>query len=116
MKTTKKDFKRFCSEFLRWVELFGLKDYRLLFHHKQLEDSFAEIHRDDPGKIVDIYFSKEIPEISVSGYISPEHHAKHEAIHLLLSRLGYLADRRYLNYADVKEEQERIVRILEKIL
>jgi len=116
MKTTKKDFKCFEKEFLKWINVLGLKDWRVLFYHRPLEDSFAVIHRDNVGKIANVYFSSEIPETAREGYICPEHHAKHEAVHLLLSRLGYLAERRYINYSDISEEMERLVRILEKVL
>jgi hypothetical protein len=113
-KTTRKDFEIFKKEFLRWVDKFGLKGYRLLFHHEPLDDNYAEILTSEESKTAIISLNSKPSKNAY--YYKPQVHAKHEAIHLFLSRFQNLAGSRYLQSDDITEEVEKLVRILEKIL
>ncbi len=116
MKTSKKDFARFKKEFLRWVGIFGLKDYRLVFRHLELKDDFASININEEGKLAIVKLATGFEKESDDGWVSPEHHARHEAIHLLLNRFDYLARARVCSQSEITEENETITRILEKVL
>ena len=115
MTTTKKDFERFKTEFLKWVDRFGLKGYRVNFRHKKLE-SFAEIDINETAKATVVSFTTHIDEDCKFEFSTPEANAKHEAIHLLLYRLEYLGKCRHTQSDEFNEEAEKLVRILEKVL
>jgi hypothetical protein len=118
MKTSKKDFERFKKEFMRWVEIFGLKGYNLRFWHNKLDDRYAQIGGDEKGKQADISYNTELYSdvVNSKNYATPKHCGKHEAIHLLLNRLVQLAYNREIRFAEIDEEAEKLVRILEKVL
>ena len=117
MKTTKTQFKRFKTEFLWWVEQFGLKEYEIMFYHADLcstKKNYADLFVSDEGKLAEVRFSTIVP-----GSIEPTHAedcAKHEAIHLLLRKLSWIAACRCLNDGEIQNENEAITRRLEKVL
>ena len=114
MKTTKKDFDTFKKEFVRWQHLFGLSQYRVVFHHAVLEGRHAEITVNECGKIAVVSLSRDTCDDAV--FVPAKTNARHEAIHLLLSRLSWLAGCRYLAESDLDEEEEGIVRRVESVL
>jgi hypothetical protein len=116
MKTGKIDFDKFTKAFLSWIDRFGLKGYQIIFHHKKLDHSYAEIKVDHEGKLAEVYFCTEWDDEESDAYKGPNGSAKHEAIHLLLSRLEYIARSRFIMVDDIREETESLVRILEKVL
>ncbi len=111
-KTSKRDFDKFKAEFLHWVDEFGLVGYRLIFDHTPTKDSHADIIIDEEGKLAVICLSS----ILNPDFCGAEEHAKHEALHLLLSRLEYLGGLRYARDGEIKEESEKLIRILQKLL
>lgn len=116
MKITTKQFDEFKKCFLKYYEKFGLQEYRILFQHKQLSSSVAEIVVYEAGKVATVYLTVELPEETSYYFISPEIHAKHEAIHLLIMKLSYLAECRYVQPEEVDTESEALVRRLEKLI
>ena len=113
MKTTKRQFERFKKEFNKWISKFGLFDYQVEFFHADLEEnSFAKINATPDSCIVSVWFNKNLP--LCPKYHSPESSGKHEAIHLLLARLSILTSDEVTERVLI--ENERIVRILEKLL
>ena len=116
MKTSKAYFEKFIAEFLRWRDLFGLTQYRVDFFHEKLDGNYAEISASEMEKAVRISLTTEISKDSAKVDDGPEKHAKHEAIHLLLHRLRWLGDCRYIESTDLNEEWEAIVVRLEKVL
>jgi hypothetical protein len=115
-KTTKQEFNRFKKAFLYWQERLNRIDYDARFYHRKLDECYAQIETDHMGRCADVSLCSEFPEDVGAGYKGPEGEAKHEAIHLLLQRLEWLATSRYVMPADIKEEVESLVRILENIL
>jgi len=111
MKTTKKQFEQFQAEFLKWVDKFGLKQYKIYFDHAKLNDNYAEIHTEQIAKHARVKMCKDADDS-----FDPASSAKHEAIHLLLAKLSYMAECRFLSNSEVSDEEESIVRILEKVL
>ena len=90
--------------------------YRIDFFHEKLNHNYAEISAHEMEKAVRISLTTEISKDSAKVDDGPEKHAKHEAIHLLLHRLRWLGDCRYIESTDLNEEWEAIVVRLEKVL
>ena len=114
MKTSKAYFERFKTEFLRWRDLLGLTQYRIVFHHIKMEDHYAGLKINEKGKLAEVSLCTVINNLAVDD--GPEAHAKHEAIHLLIHRLGWLGGCRYITDDDLEEECEAVVTRLEKVL
>lgn len=111
MKTSKAYFNRFVKEFIRRQELLGLTQYRTLFSYENIgKKNAAQIRTNFMAKTADVYLNTE--KRSSEG---PEADAKHEALHLLLSRLCILAEERHIMDTDIPEEEEAIVQRLEKV-
>ena len=110
-KTTKKDFKEFQKEFMKYVELFGLKGYSVFFGREEINGGHAEIRVNIRDRVATVVLSTEKHE---KHFQTMRDCAKHEALHLLIARLEDLAKRRYVTPGDINEECEGIVEILEK--
>lgn len=109
-------FKRFCASFKEWQAKFGLMQYDVFFHHKPLADNYAEVTIKELAKVVSVSLMTELEGKSIEVDPGPESHAKHEVLHLLLHRLVWLGQSRYLENNDLDEEWEALVRRLEKVL
>ena len=114
MKTSKAYFEKFKAEFLKWQKELGLMQYRVVFYHKPLDDDYASITILESGKLASIILNTIIKEPKNDP--GPEAHARHEVLHLLLSRLSWLGECRYIETCDLEEEEEAIVVRLEKVL
>jgi hypothetical protein len=113
-KINQSEFRRFKTEFLRWVKIFGLTNYRIDYSIENLENNFAEIHINEEGKVALVILSKELKnKRTIDNFRGTEHHARHEAIHLLIHRLLDLARARYINPMELEEEDESLVRKIE---
>ena len=115
-KTTEEQFNRFKKEFNNWIEKFGLKGYRVYFCHKILDNSYAEAKVNETGKVATITYGLEMDKIDHEHSGGPESDAKHEALHLLLHRIGFLGEQRWTASDEIHDEAEKLVTILEKIL
>ena len=114
-KTTKKEYDSFRREFLRLIDLLGLTRYTILFTHSKDNANFSTLTVDEPNKKAVVNFTTTLnPEDLVE--FDPKDHGRHEAIHLLLWRLAWLASLRYVRREEIDEEEESIVRLLTKIL
>jgi len=114
MKTSKASFNRFKAEFLRWVGIFGLKGYRIYFHHKDI-DALAQLEVSESNKIATASMATEISPVDKESF-SPEGSAKHEAVHLLLNKLRHIGSCRYISEEELMDEWERLAIILERAL
>ena len=112
MKVPKSHFNRFKKECLRWQEKLGLTCYRAYFEQKDLPGNYAEIKGNEPGGVALLLLCTKRDQ----DYGDPEQHAKHEVIHLLLHRLVWLAQQRYVTEDEIHREWEALVRRLEKVL
>lgn len=116
MKVSKAYYNRFKKAFLYWQEKFGLTQYDVAFFHQYVKDSYSQIIIREMGKVADVYLTTELEGNNLKADDGPESHAKHEAIHLLLYRLVWLGQSRYIENNDLDEEWEALVRRLEKVL
>ena len=114
-KTTKKDFERFVSSFKRYQKQFGIDYYDVEFAHVKLDGDHARIYINEHNQCAVIHFNS-ITGDDMLAIKSIDGIARHEALHLLLSRYTDLAEKRYLRKGELCDEEERIVRTLTNCL
>lgn len=115
MKLDKKYFETFKAEFLKWIDILGLKKYSLYFEFAKLEeDRWAEISVNELGKVAEIRINSEVPD-EWKRDLNPKSSARHECFHLLLARLAALSRCRFLQEHFLEEEEEAVVVTLENL-
>jgi hypothetical protein len=116
--TTPEHFAVFKEEFLRWVDIFGLKGWEIIFEHKDPpEASRAYIGYTVTGRCATVFLSPEWENFSeppTNQMVKKS--AFHEACELLLARLYMLSMERYVQKDEIKEEIHAIIRTLENVL
>jgi len=115
MRTTKKQFEIFKKEFKRIQKLLGLTEWKVYFRHTELDGLFASINMDVEGMAATVAMTLRLDEDSKKEF-SPKASGKHEALHLLHGKFAEYARRRYVTPDDIYEEQEALVRRLEKVI
>lgn len=107
-------FNKFCNSFLKYVEVYGLQNWRILFRCADTDGANARIVYDYGTmsavvSLSDSYDDSEFPEFDVV------YGGKHEATHLMLSDfIRTLKDPNAT--ADQKEDaEERIVILLSRL-
>lgn len=92
--------------------MFSLGEYTVTFEKKKLTDCYAKINAEAEGCIATVTVSdmKEWTDDMVDLV------AKHECIHLLLTRLTEIGSRRFTSQEEIDAENERVACILEKLL
>ena len=114
-KTTKKQFRQFVKACQHYQKKLGLLGWKLYFEHTQTPDCFAQIAIDHDGRVCTVKMASEVPPQNWQD-VKPRCQAKHEMIHLLLSRLQHLARSRYTLESEIEEEWEAVTRVLEKLI
>ncbi|MHB1000466.1 MAG: hypothetical protein ACYC27_14600 [Armatimonadota bacterium] len=116
-ETTADQFLLFQKEFNRWVEIFGLKQWEVIFTNKPDDDGRAGVDWEIPSYIVKvnlstIWYGYDDPvsddEIRISAF--------HEACELLLAPIHACMSRRYLMKHEVEEELHVLIRTLENTM
>ena len=115
MKVPKRDFVAFKNEFLLWQGRFGLTQYEIYFKFETLKKNQGEIVITEMGKSVTVFLTNEIEKNNYE-HFNPKDIGKHECIHLLLHRMKWLGEQRYIETNDLDEEWEALVRRIEKVL
>ena len=110
MKTTPEQFEQFKAEFGKYQCLFGLTDFRIVFIHEPVKDSYADINIGD--HIATVRFTSEFDDGAKEGFDAAAH-GRHEAIHLLLWRLYSMAGQRHIMVHEIEDEWESLVRRIE---
>ena len=110
-KTTAEDFEYFKAECRRWLDFFGIKNYRVFYSHEPVEDGFAECAWSTPGRVVKMKLNPEWAEAPVDNP-SLSRTAFHEICELLLSELTEMAQQWVCN-AEVNRTSHQIIRTLE---
>ena len=110
-----KDFRAFKEEFERYRKLLGLTGWQVFFEYKPLGDKFAQIKYVLGDGCVIVTLNSEVPS-SLSDHKNIKRDAKHEAIHLLLSRLVWYANQRCVTQEGLDEAEEEIVVKLEGLI
>jgi len=111
MKTGKKQFREFEESLRTWLGLLGCSEYDLCVEHAEADGAIASTSLNVPGCCGTVKFCKEAgedPEPAATGL--------HEALHVLFARLLWMAEERFVSGDALRQEEERIVRILERQL
>jgi len=113
MKTTESDFDRFKHECIRLQKEWGLLEYALYFSHNTPSDAYATCAVDEEGCTARLSLTEEFttPDPPMIEML-----AKHEMLHLLVSRLEWVGSCRWVNDSEMEAEVERLVVKLEKLL
>lgn len=110
------DFITFKEEFTRYQELFGLEGYRVYFKYEPSEDnSFADITANQEDMSAVVKLNSKLSDIN-SPHKDIKLSAKHEAIHLLISRLELNGKYRFVSAGELYESAEELVHRLEKLI
>lgn len=113
MKISKEEFKTFVDECNRWVDFFGLKDWKIYYYQEKLKESFAECRVNGiENRIVSIVLNKELDKEDYD-FFDLRKTAFHEVCEVLLYGLEYLATCRYLSPEEITTERHSIIRRLE---
>lgn len=113
-KTSKAYFERFKENFLEWQMKLGLTQYEIDFYLGPLTENVSELLVEQMGKLASVTLADRMSDRDIAK--GPTTFARHKAVHLLQSRFRYLAGCRYLDSNDLDEEEEALVRRLEKVL
>ncbi|KKL68772.1 hypothetical protein LCGC14_2121660 [marine sediment metagenome] len=114
-KTTIKDFELFKQECQKWINYFGLKEWRVDYAHDSLsENTVAELAWDMSNMTALISLNVVMDKDSYCNIlpISPFH----EICELLLTKLRTSGKSRFLNPDEIEEHNHEIVRILENTI
>lgn len=95
MIITNIDLLKFKEAFVKWQKRFGLVNYKIDFKHEDL--------------------TKKVTKENEFGWEGIENIALHEAIHLVIERLSWLARERHVTEEEIYEEEESIVRRLQTV-
>jgi len=112
---TNKDFELFQKEFKKWQKLFGLTGYKVYFKHEPLDGSFASINVKQGDSVATVRLNSVVPD-GDKPYRDVRKSAKHEAIHLLISRLEMNGRYRYASEGEIYESAEELVVKLEGLI
>lgn len=108
-KISKAYFAKFKKAFIYWQKKFGLTQYDVSFYQSKDVQGFAEVATNDESMKASAVLPFKLDDLDTKLDDGPESHGKHEAIHLLLSRLTYLAKNRFTGIDEILEENESVV-------
>jgi len=100
IQVCRKAFTLFQKEFLRWQQKQGLTEYGVTFRFEPIDGSYADITTSRRDKFAVVRLSSQVT-VSDMADLDPARSAKHEAIHLLLARMVWLAESRYVHPQDI---------------
>ncbi len=109
-----RDFAEFCKYFKEYQKLFGLTGYKIYFKYEPI-DSFAKIIVNHPDMVVTVKLNNKLLDED-KPFKDVKCSAKHEALHLLLSKLEDRATYRYATKTDIDEAVEELVFKLEDLI
>lgn len=112
-ETTEEHFEIFKAECEKWLTFFGLKGWSVIFLHEKLGGEYrASCSVDIAGRIATIRLAIDYSWVPVTCH-DVRQSAFHEVCELLLYRLRYIGECRYLQPEEIPEEVHNIIRILE---
>jgi hypothetical protein len=105
------EFVLFQKYFKEYQQRFGLNGYQVYFKYEPLEDSYAEITIKERDKVVTVRLQK-----GDALFKDIKKSAKHEALHLLLSKLEHEAEDRFTTERVIDEITEELVVKLQNLI
>lgn len=115
MPKKNKDFELFKKEFGKYRRLFGLMGYHIYYDYKPLENVFANVVYEVDAMAATVTLNNNIPP-NLQKYKDIKLSAKHEAIHLLLSKLSDYGHNRYISKRELNEAEEELATKLEGLI
>jgi len=116
MKLSNKYLNIFKKECKKWIDILKLDNWEVYYDWQDKEGTFASIYTDLSGYVATIFLTRDWEDLFDHIEEQIKRTAKHEVIHLLLSRLSDNARSRFIAEADLGESEEELVRKLEKII
>ena len=121
MKITSKHFELFKAECMKWIGIFGLKDYEIHFEHSDDacgKGNIASCERNCNSRIARLVLCKTWPEggmcklsdaaILVSAF--------EEVCHIFLWSLSSCAHARFVMEHEINEAEHGLIRVLQSVL
>lgn len=113
--TTKEDFELFKKCITYWIKHFGLYGWDVHLDHRTDKDSLAYTSYNVPNRSVTIVLSKDWDCTKITD-IQIDKSAFHEIGELLMMRLRFIAETRFISEEEIGEEVHNIIRILEHVI
>ena len=116
MKIPISEFNRYKKKFIKMQQILNLRCYHIYFKFEPIKNAYAKIFVDQEGGCATVTLSNEEDKLQYNERPSPEQLAIHEVSHLFMAKLGYLAKERFVDENELEIEEEKLVRILERLL
>lgn len=116
MKLTQKHFKFFRAECTKQLNRLGLKDWKIYYEFKNLDNVFGNSLWDYSGKVATITLSNDFPKPFDNLHRQIKETALHECLEILLGSVSRMAGRRDFIQEDFDSEIHSVIRTLEKLL
>lgn len=114
-KTTQKHFDLFKKEVMKWVNIFGLKEWKIHFEHWDYDyDYKAYIKVNFDARTATFNLNTDYGEPVTNEDIKTT--AFHESCELLLVKLSQMAKMRFITLDDIEGETHSIINILQSVL
>lgn len=112
MKLTKSDFEKFKKDFKHFQTTLGLNHWQVYFVQEEYNEAYACIDTNHVYTAT-VTFPTEWPDDVEDKIKQIRHTARHEALHLLTSRLYDAANDRYATAQAIESASEEAQRLLE---
>lgn len=107
-------FETFKKEFMLWVDIFGLRGWRINFVFEELDSAYAYCKTNIVGRAATISLGKTLSQYDFD-HFDLKRTAFHECGELLLSRIRALANYRNTTEDEISEEIHNLIRIMEYV-
>jgi len=114
MKTTAKHFSIFKTECLKWIEIFGLKDWTIEFRHYEHKPGRASVWANTVNRLAAIYLSPKWNSKVTKKRLNLA--AFHEVCEVLMTPLVVNAKSRFISSDEIEETTHYVIRTLENVL
>jgi hypothetical protein len=114
-KTTPEEFKLFKSECLKWIDFFGLHDWRVDFSHEKIKGYACVTVNGLEDKVALFSFNTECDKHARKHLDIPKT-AFHEVMELLLYPLFYIGTCRYVQPEEFYAARHSIIRTFENVI
>lgn len=115
--TTKVDFELFKKECEKWIEVFGLKGWSVVYCHDEKKcDNYAEVWYNLKARCATITLIKKWGNLFTGKDFQIKQSAFHEARELFYARINLLAKARYVTEYEIDEEIHNLIRNDENLI
>jgi hypothetical protein len=118
IRTTKAQFQQFKRDFMRYVKLYGLIEWRFDIVHADCGNAYSTVNANSPGKVVTVCFNtvwcdrSGLPLTRASIRAT----ARHEANEMLVSDICDLIETPFKTRDQVEATRHALVRRLDNII